>query len=214
VTPPSDADIASYFDGMVDCCAPRRDPTKRPAFALARLLLDALKSAGVSGKSVLELGCGRGELSAELIRAGAARVTGVDLSSDSIAVARRLAVDEGLTAQLELHVGNAAAPQQMHDVVVHHRVICCYSDATELLHHSIEAASHVYGYSMPRSAGLVGASVRGVFAIENIGHRLRGRGFRSFAHDERLVDAALRAAGFRLVRRANQLGWFAAAYVR
>src|SRR5688500_14923143 len=104
---PTEEDIARYFDDAIDCCAPRRDPAKRPAVTLARLLEKGLRSAGLQERSVLELGCGRGELSADLARAGAIRVTGMDLSSDNIAAARQIASEDGLSDRVEFRVGNA-----------------------------------------------------------------------------------------------------------
>jgi len=212
---PTDEDIAGYFDESIDCCAPRRDPARRPAVKLARLLESQLYSAGVEGRSVLELGCGRGELAAELASAGAARVTGVDLSPDNVAAARQMAAEDGLSDRVEFRVGNAAeATLSPHDVVVHHRVICCYPDPKTFLRNSIAATGSVYGFSMPRSRGPIGIMVRVALLFENVGHRIKRRGFRAYTHDERLIDATIRSAGFRLHGRKNRNGWFAAVYTR
>jgi SAM-dependent methyltransferase len=211
----TDEDIARYFDQNIDCCAPRRDAAKRPGVKLARLLEKELRSAGLQDRSVLELGCGRGELSADLIHAGATRVTGVDLSPDNIEAARRIASEDGLSDRLEFRVGNAAtADLSPHDVIVHHRVICCYSDPKPFVLNSLEAARSVYAFSMPRSTGLVGVLVRLGLLFENVGHRIRRRGFRAYVHDERVVDATIRSAGFRLQGRSGRMGWFAAVYTK
>jgi len=208
-------DITVYFDENIDCCAPRRDPTKRPGVKLARLLENELRSVGLDGRTVLELGCGRGELSEELLGAGASRVTGIDLSPDNIEAARRIAMEDGLGDRARFFVGNAAtADLSPHDAVVHHRVICCYPDPKGLLDNSIAATGSVYGFSMPRSKGLVGLVVRMTLRLENLTHWIKRRGFRAYVHDERLVDAALRSAGFRLRGRSNKGGWFAAVYAR
>jgi SAM-dependent methyltransferase len=212
---PTEQDIAEYFDEGIDCCAPRRDPARRPAVKLARLLENQLYSAGVEGRSVFELGCGRGELAAELASAGAARVTGVDLSPDNIEAARQMAAEDGLSDRMEFRVGNAAeANLPSHDVVVHHRVICCYPDPKTFLDNSIAATGSVYGFSMPRSRGLIGIMVRVSIVFENLIHRIKRRGFRAYIHDERLIDATIRSAGFRLHGRTNRIGWFAAVYTR
>ncbi|MFY9586301.1 MAG: class I SAM-dependent methyltransferase [Actinomycetota bacterium] len=212
---PKDEDIARYFDENIDCCAPRRDPTKRPGVKLARLLEKELRAAGLESRTVLELGCGRGELSEELLAAGAARVTGMDLSPDNIAAARLIASEDGISGRMEFHVGNAAtADLAPHDVVVHHRVICCYPDPNGLLENSIPVAGSVYGLSMPRSSGIMGLFVRIALRFENFLHRIRRRGFRAYVHDERFVDETLRAAGFRLKGRSNRMGWFAAVYAK
>jgi len=210
---PKDEDIAQYFDDNIDCCAPRRDPTGRPGVKLARLLEKELRAAGLEGRTVLELGCGRGELSEELLGAGAARVTGMDLSPENIAAAHRMASEDGLSDRMDFRAGNAAtADLAPHDVVVHHRVICCYPDPKALLDNSIGVAGSVYGFSMPRSSGVFGVLVRIGLSFENLLHRIKRRGFRAYVHDERFVDETLRAAGFRLKGRSNRMGWFAAVY--
>ncbi|MBA2881037.1 2-polyprenyl-6-hydroxyphenyl methylase/3-demethylubiquinone-9 3-methyltransferase [Desulfosalsimonas propionicica] len=53
------------------------------------------EKSGISGQSILDAGCGGGILSEALAAAGA-RVTGIDLSPDVLAVARRHARDAGL----------------------------------------------------------------------------------------------------------------------
>ncbi len=212
---PSGEDIAQYFDQNIDCCAPRREASKRPGVKLARLLEKELRAAGVQGRSVLEVGCGRGELSIELLAAGASRVTGMDLSPDNIEVARRISLEDGLSDRVAFLVGNAAeADLTAHDVMVHHRVICCYPDPHGFLRNTIAAGRIVQAFSMPRSAGFMGIVVRVTLFFENLVHRLKKRRFRAYVHDERVVDAALRAAGFHLHGRSNRLGWFAAVYTK
>jgi SAM-dependent methyltransferase len=208
-------DIARYFDENIDCCALRRDPRKRPGVKLARLLEQQLSAAGLQGRTVLELGCGRGELSTELVGAGASRVTGIDLSPDNIEAAKRISSEDELSDRMVFRVGNAATAELgKHDVVVHHMVICCYPDPVGLLDNSIGVAGSVYGFSMPRSSGVVGLLVRIGLLFENLLHRIKRRGFRAYVHDERSVDETLRAAGFRLRGRSNRLGWFAAVYAK
>jgi SAM-dependent methyltransferase len=60
----------------------------RPPDPLEQALLDRL--ADVSERSVLDLGCGTGDLSLELLRRGG-RVTGLDLSAGMVAVAEQRA---------------------------------------------------------------------------------------------------------------------------
>jgi SAM-dependent methyltransferase len=211
---PSDHDIAQYFDDQVDCCAPRRDPAKRPQVALARELLNHVVAVGIVGKTVLEVGCGRGELSFELLRAGAARVTGIDLAEHHIALARRMAKEDDVSDRAEFHVGSGTDELPLHDVVVHHRVICCTPDAEQFLARTIAASNTAYAFSMPRSAGAMGIGMRVAMAFENANHALRRRGFRAFVHDEAMVDTSLTRAGFRRHGRSDRLGWFAAAYAR
>jgi 2-polyprenyl-3-methyl-5-hydroxy-6-metoxy-1,4-benzoquinol methylase len=50
----------------------------------------------VNGLRVVEIGCGGGAFSLELLRAGATHATGIDVSPDVVAVANRKARDQGL----------------------------------------------------------------------------------------------------------------------
>ncbi|MCA1832651.1 MAG: class I SAM-dependent methyltransferase [Actinomycetota bacterium] len=214
MTRPTEGDIAKHFDDGVDCCAPRRDASKRPGFALVKLLRRQLADVGLAGRSVLELGCGRGELSLDLIHDGAASVTGIDLSPDAIEYARRTAAEDGLSERADFRAGNAATTSlPSRDVVVHHRVICCYHDVDAFLAASIGAAGSIYAFSMPRSRGIWGIGVRVALKLENLTHSIKRRGFRAFVHDERVVHSALSRAGFHLKSRSDRGGWFAAVYV-
>lgn len=66
-----------------------------------------LEPGGVS--SVLDAGCGPGELSLHLARSGV-RVTGVDLSEPLVEAGRRRAREAGLAERVELHAGDMLAP--------------------------------------------------------------------------------------------------------
>jgi SAM-dependent methyltransferase len=65
-----------------------------------------LLRADLSGKDAIELGCGTGYVSGWMARRGA-RVTGIDVSPDQLATARRLAREHG--ADITLIEGNAEA---------------------------------------------------------------------------------------------------------
>src|SRR5262249_8324455 len=69
-------------------------------------LLPFLQRVAGAGHTVLEIGCSMGMDLAELARLGC-QVTGIDLSPQSLQVAQRYFLLEGLTA--ELRVGNAEA---------------------------------------------------------------------------------------------------------
>jgi len=74
-----------------------------------------------NGKRVLEIGCGIGTDTISFARAGA-RVTAVDLSEESLAVARRRAAVYGLTDRIAFHRADAehlseSVPVEIHDLV-------------------------------------------------------------------------------------------------
>ncbi len=73
--------------------------------ALPERLIRAL--AVGRGDTVADIACGLGESSLQVARATGARAIGIDLSSDSIAAARRAAEDAGLAGAVEFLVGDA-----------------------------------------------------------------------------------------------------------
>lgn len=70
-----------------------------------RIVRELLSRHGVSGKRVLDLGCGSGEVSIVAARLGA-RVTGVDVVEGMVATARQEAAAAGLAAQTDFRVGD------------------------------------------------------------------------------------------------------------
>jgi magnesium-protoporphyrin O-methyltransferase len=193
---------------------------RKPLVArISRHLLDAVEEAGLDDRTVLDLGCGVGDLAIEAVRRGAAGARGYDLSARSIAAARGLAADRGVGDRTTFEVGDGArvelAPA---DVVVLNRVFCCYPDVDALLERSLAAARSVYAFTIPRSSGFAGWIARVQTRLGNAWYRLRAakfRGFRVFVHDIGAIDARVRAAGFRPLRREHRrVAWDLAVYVR
>ncbi len=135
----------------MDCCDPRgyRDVfgprfARRVASRYRRRGLDRtatrmvayLAERGVDGASVLEIGGGVGDIQIELLRRGASRSTNLELvdtyDAEAAALAGRAGVSDRMTRrQLDI----AADPEavEVHDIVVMHRVVCCYPDYERLL---------------------------------------------------------------------------------
>jgi magnesium-protoporphyrin O-methyltransferase len=193
---------------------------KKPLVAaISTHLLDAIEEAGLDDRTVLDLGCGVGDLAIEAVRRGAAGARGYDLSATSIAAARALAAERGVGDRTTFEVGDGSrvelAPA---DVVVLNRVFCCYPDVDALLERSLAAAGSVYAFTIPRSTGFAGRIARLQSRLGNAWYRLRSakfHGFRVFVHDIGPIDARVRAAGFRPVRREHRrVAWDLAVYAR
>lgn len=205
--------IARFFDGEA-CCRGKRS-RRRPVGGVSETLLDALEAVGLSGSSVLDLGCGVGGLTREALARGAARATGIDLSPRTIEEARRLAAGAGLGGRAEFRVGNVAQdPLARHDLVVLDKLICCFPDFDGLLANSIPAAGAVYAVSVPESRGLLGFLSRVAVGLENLLRRIRRDPFRAYVHDVGLMHSALEEAGFRSVSGRHKLVWYLAVFVR
>src|SRR3990170_3680586 len=136
--PPLDPRIARHFDEKAGAWT---DGEAFPEMVdVSAALLDLLRDTPLRRPSVLELGCGTGGLSVALLEMGAARVTGIDLSTTSIEVASRRARASGFAAQASFRHGNAAtADVEPHDLVILDRVICCFNDVERLVDRAMAA---------------------------------------------------------------------------
>ena len=185
---------------------------------ITRFLLAALEGEGLEGRTVLDLGCGTGDLALAALDRGAARAEGIDLGRGAIEEARSLADERGLADRATFVVGNGAVePLSRHDVVALNRVLCCYPSVDQLLANSLGAAGDVFAYTAPIHTGLKGSFNRISIGIGNAWYRLRDRkfqGFRAFVHDLDAVDRTIAEAGFRRSHGAHRRVWQLAVFTR
>jgi Methyltransferase domain len=170
----------------------------------ARWIVDVVRGPGLAGATVLEPGGGVGAIQIELLKAGAARSTVVELSPGYEDVAADLAREAGVAERTERHVGDFAADgTEPADVVVLHRVVCCYPDYDRLLTAAATKARRklVYTYP-PRNVGS-----RAVIALLNIWPWLKRSEFRAFVHPPRAMEAIARRHGFEPYARRRRGIW-------
>jgi SAM-dependent methyltransferase len=206
------------FDEWADLYA-KRARKGRVAAPVTVAMLGALDAAGLEGRTVLDAGCGAGDLALETLAHGAVRATGFDLGPGAIANAKALARERGFADRARFEVGDASlATLPPSDVVVVHRVICCYPDATNLVANTLAAAGHLYAFTAPVDRGIVGSYNRLSGWIWNGWYALRRRkyrGFRVFVHDLDRIDATVRRAGFAPIsRERRRVVWDLAVYRR
>ena len=206
------------FDDWVDHWS-KRSKKKRTVAGVTAPLLRGLEAAGIRDRTVLDVGCGIGDLAIEAVRQGAARAFGVELSAKAVDEARRLAVERGVADRTSFEVGDGSEmtlPKA--DVVVLNRVFCCYRDADALIENSLSAAGSVYAFTTPPSRGLGGLYVKFQARFWNVWYRFRDRkfqGFRVYIHDVDRIDARVQAAGFRPLRsERRRFVWHLAVYAR
>jgi magnesium-protoporphyrin O-methyltransferase len=161
---------------------------------------------GVNGASVLEIGGGVGAIQVELLRRGAARSTNLELVDTYEDDARELAVAAGvadLVTRRQVDIATSPEEVEPHDVVVLHRVVCCYPDYQRLLGEAADHANRLLVFSHPPRSLLS----RAMFGTENALRRLRRNPFRTYVHDpDALVSAAERGT-LRTRYRHRGLAW-------
>lgn len=206
------------FDDWVDHWT--SEATRKPTAAkVTTSLLDAITEAGLADRTVLDVGCGIGDLAIEAVARGAASGMGFDLSPKAIGEARKLAASRGVGDRMRFEVGDGAKLDlPAADIVVINRVVCCYPDTDNLLEHTLGAARSVFAMTAPVSNGVTGLLNRFWNRLGNVSYRLRPKkygGFRTFIHDLDRIDGRIRAAGFRRVRHEHRrVVWDLAVYTR
>ena len=206
------------FDDWVDHWSDQA--TKKPTAArVTASLLDAITEAGIADRTVLDVGCGIGDLAIEAVARGATSGVGFDLSPKAIEQARELAQARGVGDRTTFHVGDGSKLDlPATDVVVINRVVCCYPDTENLLERTLGAARSVFAITAPISTGAVGAYNRIRNRCWNVWYRLRRKkfaGFRTFVHDLDGIDERVRAAGFHRVHHEHRrVVWDLAVYAR
>jgi 2-polyprenyl-3-methyl-5-hydroxy-6-metoxy-1,4-benzoquinol methylase len=166
----------------------------------------------VHDASVLEVGGGIGSIELELFAAGAARATNVELSTEYEQEAAELLAERGLADRVERRIGDFvedAAAIELHDVVVMHRVVCCYPDVDALVGAAAERTRRRLLLTYPRERPLVRLGAR----VVNLVLRLSGNSFRIYVHPvERIVAAAARHGLALEHRERNGTIWESAAF--
>jgi magnesium-protoporphyrin O-methyltransferase len=204
------------YDALFDDRAARRelaDYRRHGARGTTARLIDAIRSEGVQGASVLDIGGGVGVIGAELLRAGAASLTDVDASGPYLAAARSEMGRRGYADRATFEHGDfvARAPDVAEaDIVTLDRVICCYGDWIALVDRSLERARRLYGLVYPVDRWWMRLSVGVIRGIS----RLFGRPAPFAVHPDEAVDARIRAAGFAPILEERGISWQTVLYRR
>jgi magnesium-protoporphyrin O-methyltransferase len=133
----------------------------------AARIVDFVTSRGVDGATVLEVGGGIGDIQLELLRRGAEHATNLELvgvyDSDASQLAEAAGLSDRVTRRL---VDIAATPEAVEpaDVVILHRVVCCYPDYERLLSAAADHARHLLAFTHPPAAMVAVAEAHGMQA--------------------------------------------------
>ncbi len=215
---------------MADCCEPggydsvfdarfvrrvSRRYGRRGLTASERAIVSFLADRGIEDATVLEIGGGIGEIQVELLRLGAARATNLEISTGYEDEAGRLLERFGLRDRVERRLADIAQQPDVvgqADVVVLHRVVCCYPDYERLLGAAAAKADRMLVFSHPPDNVLT----RAALWVDNTLRQLRRRGgtYRSYVHPPREMRAVATRAGLRATYRWRGLGWAVVGFER
>ena len=190
----------SAYDRFFGARQARRDAKRYRKHGLDRTsqrLVDELAERGVDGASVLEVGGGIGGVDLELLGRGAARAVIVELSNGYDEEAHALAAEAGAEARIERRHGDFAEDEasiEPADMVVMHRVVCCYPDPELLVGAAARHTRRLLALSFPRDRWWLRLGVRAA----NVWFGLRG-GIQSHVHPPAEVVGIAEAAGLSTV---------------
>ncbi len=191
----------------------RRRYARRGFEPAQRQLIEGLRQAGFADASLLEIGCGVGYLHQQLLREGAARALGVDISEEMLVQARNLARDAGLAGRTEYRQGDfvdIAGGIEPADVSLLDKVVCCYPDAERLVTRSVSKTRRVYALTYPRDRAINRLGAR----VLNFCLWLLRSGYRTYIHDPRRIEGWIIAVGFEKRYENRTFLWLTQVYVR
>lgn len=171
----------------------------------ARPMIDVLRSRGLLGASVLEVGAGPGTAVVTLLESGAASAVAYDISPSHERVAGALFQGRGLSERVEWHSADfvTADDPRPADVVYLNRVVCCYPDMAPLVDAVATRSRRHLAMSYPRRRWIARAGVK----VINGYLRLRRVPFRVFVHSPRLIAERVGAAGLTEVASGRSAVW-------
>ena len=179
----------------------------------AQRMLAFLEQHGIEGATVLEIGGGVGGVQIELLKRGAAHTLNLELVPTYDVDAAQLVHEAGLEGRSERRLHDLAADPagiEPADVVVLHRVVCCYPDYERLLGAAADHARRLLVFSYPRRNGLS----RLLLGAQNLFFRLRREEFRIFTHPPSRMLAVVEERGLLNTYAHRPLVWQIAGFER
>ncbi len=213
---------------MGDCCTPKgyrqlfseksayaqaRRYRRRGLDATSRRLVELLTQRSLQGRTLLEVGGGVGAIQIELLKAGLARATSIELTPTYEAAAGALLREAGLEDRVERRVldfAEAGPEVAAADIVIMNRVICCYPDMPRLARAAADRTRELLVLSFPRESWWT----RLGFALENLALRVARRQFQVFLHPPERILATAEERGLTTALNRPGLVWQVAALER
>ncbi len=190
-----------------------RDYRRRGADKTTKRMLEAIKSSGVAGMTLLDIGGGIGVIQHELNAAGVTNITGVDASAAYLNLARQEASIRGYVGEARyLHGDFVALADQVEpaDIVTLNRVICCYPYMEALVGAAAARAKSCLGLVYPRETWWTKLGIIGLNAFL----KLSANPFRNFLHPTSAVEQVIADNGLHKTFHHDGPFWQVAMFAR
>lgn len=169
-------------------------------------ILEGIKRESIPNMNILEIGCGVGSLHLTLLKGGAVKSIGIDISEGMLEQAKKFATSMGVNDRAEYHLGDFVelAPKLADgDVTMLDKVVCCYEDLPALIERSTDKTRYVYALSHPREK----FTVRTVFKSQIALAKLFQWKFRPFWHNWAAMHQRILDRGFELAYQKSTFVW-------
>jgi magnesium-protoporphyrin O-methyltransferase len=169
-------------------------------------MLEAVSARDVKGASVLEVGGGIGALQIELLKRGVAHAANVEVSVACLTASQELAARLEFGDRLNCHradFAGAADSVPAADLVILHRVVCCYPDMPRLVFAAASHARRTLALSFPRDEWYV----RMYIEAQAWWMQMRGSNFRNYVHSPDAIRRVAAEGGLKPVRQSFSGAW-------
>jgi magnesium-protoporphyrin O-methyltransferase len=178
-----------------------------------RFLVDGIALTHPENRSILDIGCGVGQVHFELLKKGARSVHGYDIAGGQLEGAKNLSAQLNFADRVAYTQGDFLAVAESADeadITILDKVVCCYADPTTLVDLSLSKTRSVYALTFPRTKILIRA---GIAILTTVASILRW-GFHPYWHEWHKIVEQIQSKGFKIVSHRHTLMWDAYVFQR
>ena len=176
-------------------------------------LIEGITRHSIDGTTVLDIGCGVGQIHLTLLKKGAAQSVGIDLSEAMLDQAKGFAGKSGLLSRTHYINGDFTQLSETvleSDITVLDKVVCCYEHLDDLIIKSSGKTRDIFALTHPKENLLTKGLFKGHVAIARLLHW----DFHPFWHDWADMKARICSEGFTLCYERATISWHALIFQR
>ncbi len=180
---------------------------------IQQYLVEGIARQPIDGTSVLDIGCGVGQIHLTLLKKGAAHSVGIDLSDAMLEQAKGFAERSGLVDRTHYVMGDFARLSDSlaeSDITVLDKVVCCYEHLDDLIIKSSGKTRDILALTHPKENLVTKVLFKGHIAIA----RLLRWDFHPFWHNWDTMKSQICSQGFTLRYERATLSWHALIFQR